>query len=514
MSRPFALPFVAVVAIACAPGGDASGPGAAGGAQTPAKPGGPPVPDPGSATEGAASAPEGDASATESAASAPEAGAPAPEVAEAAPVISEVAPTAGFVVHEWGTNTVVTGSDGVLLRGLHHEEEDLPAFVWDRMRAGTLPGSLSVVTKMETPVAYFHTPKPLTAKVSVEFPLGVLTQWYPAAWRFEPQLGGEPPTASPIGDPALDPRFPFATEECRAKFGRVAGGLLDWSTVEVLAPDADVEADLPEAPLDRYTWSHARSVAANPIRVTGVPGAAEAPQVERFLFYRGLGNVPLPLRVQAGPGTAGYDGGLRLVNADADRAIGPVFLLRVSPGGSAFTSLPSGVEAGATLDAAAPDPDASTLPAEAFADALGAALSEALESAGLYADEAAAMVATWRRQWFHTPGVRVLYLSPQAWTDAQIPLRIDPVPDQMIRVMVIRVEVLTPAIEDEDYKFAAALDSDPATAAVARAHFDALGRFAEPRLRRALAKLGSTPPGATAYLDLVAGPNASAAAGE
>src|SRR5262245_30315096 len=33
----------------------------------------------------------------------------------------------GFVVHEWGTNTFVVGSDGVPLRGLQHEEEDLPA---------------------------------------------------------------------------------------------------------------------------------------------------------------------------------------------------------------------------------------------------------------------------------------------------------------------------------------------------------------------------------------------------
>ncbi len=36
-------------------------------------------------------------------------------------------------MHEWGTDTVVVGSDGSLQRGLHHEEEDLPAFVYDRL---------------------------------------------------------------------------------------------------------------------------------------------------------------------------------------------------------------------------------------------------------------------------------------------------------------------------------------------------------------------------------------------
>jgi hypothetical protein len=58
----------------------------------------------------------------------------------------------GFVVHEWGTNTVVTGSDGSLQRGLHHEEEDLPDFVYDRAKQGKL---LPVEDKMETPVDYF-----------------------------------------------------------------------------------------------------------------------------------------------------------------------------------------------------------------------------------------------------------------------------------------------------------------------------------------------------------------------
>ena len=43
-------------------------------------------------------------------------------------------PGTGFRVHEWGTNTIVVGSDGSMQRGLHHEEEDLPSFVYDRRR--------------------------------------------------------------------------------------------------------------------------------------------------------------------------------------------------------------------------------------------------------------------------------------------------------------------------------------------------------------------------------------------
>ncbi len=35
-----------------------------------------------------------------------------------------------FTLHEWGTFTSVSGSDGVLLPGLQGEEERLPGFVF------------------------------------------------------------------------------------------------------------------------------------------------------------------------------------------------------------------------------------------------------------------------------------------------------------------------------------------------------------------------------------------------
>ena len=41
-----------------------------------------------------------------------------------------------------------------------------------------------------------------------------------------------------------------------------------------------------------------------------------------------------------------------------------------------------------------------------------------LEGAGLYADEARAMVDTWRREWFGDEGLRLLYLAPRALVDA------------------------------------------------------------------------------------------------
>ena len=57
------------------------------------------------------------------------------------------------------------------------------------------------------------------------------------------------------------------------------------------------------------------------------------------------------------------------------------------------------------------------------------------------------MVKTWRDSWFGEQGTRLFYLLPQKATDELLPLTIEPKPDETIRVMVGRMEILRP--EDE-----------------------------------------------------------------
>ena len=45
------------------------------------------------------------------------------------PSLAQKTNPTGFIVHEWGTFTTLAGSDGILLPGLYHEEEQLPNFV-------------------------------------------------------------------------------------------------------------------------------------------------------------------------------------------------------------------------------------------------------------------------------------------------------------------------------------------------------------------------------------------------
>jgi hypothetical protein len=116
---------------------------------------------------------------------------------------------------------------------------------------------------------------------------------------------------------------------------------------------------------------------------------------------------------------------------------------------------------------------------------LEVAVTAALDRTGLYHDEAVAMVSTWKRQWFRTPGLRAFFLMPQSWTEASIPLHITPKPDVTRRVMMMRMELITPSDEAKDIamlpKFV-----ESATRPEAEQWFKGLGRFAEPRLRRAL----------------------------
>lgn len=408
-------------------------------------------------------------------------------------------PGHGFIVHEWGTDTVVVGSDGSLQRGLQHEEEDLPAFVYDRMKAGPLLGKEpSVSIKMETPVTYFYSDKALDVSASVQFPQGVLTQWFPAVTSFLPGIAAPSavnPQAGPVSyaDPAFDVAFPFVSDSCRDKFNLLHDGRLDWGGFSLLAPGTAVP-EAPAAELDEFSWSYARDVASNPIRM---PNG----EAEKFLFYRGLGEFELPVKVAVSSG-----GKVSLTNKYPE-AIPRVFVLNVDAERGAFTEHAAGIAGGGALEATAPSlSEGSTL--SGFTEQLAERVTSALDATGLYHDEAVAMVNTWKRQWFRTPGTRLLYLIPQSWTEASIPLSISPKPDQTLRVMLIRVEVITPEQEALDVVAAKKFDASPDVAA---AHFHGLGRFEEPRLRRALSLSPSD--AGTKYLGAIQ-TKAAAAVGE
>ncbi len=370
-------------------------------------------------------------------------------VTEVPPILEASSPqyltSQGFVVHEWGTLTNVVGSDGLTLDGLHHEEEDLPGFVLDRLKyAGTHPERVEDGTnqKMETPVTYFYSPNAMKVSARVDFPSGVLTQWFPDVQSMSPPMfwGGYEPVK--------------VLRDCSLKVN--SGGSLDWGTFDVLAPkDA-----APLFQVGESSWGFAREVAANTLAI----GA----QREKFLFYRGLGAFQLPAKVKVSDAA---------VDVEPNGPFLGGFLIQVTAQGAGFVRMEPG-QRKASIPAA-------TSKHDVFVKELGAALQAALVADGLYTDEARAMVRTWERSYFLTPGIRMLYLLPQAETERVIPLKISPAPNALKRTMVIRLELLTPSYEKMLSVWLTELSQAP-TSLSARNKFRSLGRFAQPHLMRAV----------------------------
>ena len=354
---------------------------------------------------------------------------------------------AGLVVHEWGTLLAMNGSDGISLDGMYHEEHALPGFVHARSKDQLhLPMSR---LKGETPVIYFYTPQVQRVQVDVGFPTGLWTQWYPQAATVKPGIvqAGSPP--------------------------QTRDGSISW-TVTIRPPDLK-HGELPATKSDAL-WNYARDVDAAFVVTDKTPRAGE--EWERFIFYRGLGEVPLPIDVRVA------EGRVRATTTEGE-GLQHVFILRVENGRGAY-SYNAALRPDQALDEAIPSMHRS-LPLDEFADEVSAHVAKRLVASGLYKQEALAMVNTWKSSYFKTDGVRVLFVMPQSWTDRFIPMRITPVPQQMVRVMVGRVELLDGAREHRAEKAISELASPDAV--VRERAFETLraeGRYVEPIVRRTL----------------------------
>lgn len=67
-------------------------------------------------------------------------------------------------------------------------------------------------------------------------------------------------------------------------------------------------------------------------------------------------------------------------------------------------------------------------------------MKQALIAAGLFEDEADAMLATWNESYFEKPGPRVFYIVPKEWIDCHLPLKIS-APNQLTRVLIGRIDL-------------------------------------------------------------------------
>lgn len=314
---------------------------------------------------------------------------------------------APYTVHEWGTFTSIAGPDGRAQSWTPlNTPEDLPCFVerYDPWLKGSQPGTV----RMETPVVYFYGPQDLTVDVKVKFRDGTITEWYPHA--------------------NVTPRI--------ITYGMVEhAGLTTsatWSNVHI-APQAPVEPFLTEAGRSHYYL--ARATDAVPVRV----GA----QQEKFLFYRGIGVFQPPITAKVNE-----DGTVAVTNP-AGEPLGDLILFENRNGKMAYhvqqIAGAEGTLTPATLGNGTTPPTAE--------------LERILIAHGLFPREAKAMVDTWRDSWFEE-GARLFYIASRKSIDDRLPMQLTPMPKQIERAFVGRMELITPRTEQDVTAALQAHDND------------------------------------------------------
>jgi hypothetical protein len=354
-----------------------------------------------------------------------------------------------FFAHEWGTFTSIQGTDGVPLAWQSLVENDLPDFVYNRTRAADAQllgaplnpftkGSIAATQRIETPVIYFYSLQPRTVDVRVDLPKGTITEWYPQISKFGPAFGQ---TVTPFIDP-----------QQRSK------SFIEWSKVQILPGS---KAAFPDEKRPSHYYA-ARATDAAPIQV--IPPATQViqangeglpkPQDEKFLFYRGVAHFPSPMMARATS-----DQTVIMQNL-LDQPLHHIFVIDQRNNDYAFSYHP---ELAAKKELSA---DITTISSRTQRvtgrEQLIQSMRKSLTAAGLFEKEAAAMVKTWEDSWFDEKGVRILYILPEKWVEATMPLKFTPAPTKIARVYVGRAELFTPKLEQTLVQLVNAFASAPA----------------------------------------------------
>jgi hypothetical protein len=351
------------------------------------------------------------------------------------------APAGDLVVHEWGTITTIHSAAGTPANGLNNIDASdvLPDFVHryepeatrdsPKLTLGKRPGIVGrpdVTMRLETPVIYFHPPagekfgKPID--IEVRFRGGVLNEFYPAA---EASVTVDMERLEDKAAAGVIPR-----QWNGEILNNYVVGKLEWKDVRI---HDTVVAPLTNNPI----WLAPREVQAASVFV---PSAGEG---ERYLFYRGVAHLDALFQTKVSRGAVQLRAPAQLVWLQSPSMNAPnVWLADIREDGIiAFRAHGSvalhkekvGAEVGRIKRFSASDYT------EVGAAQLRRSLKQALINQGLFADEAEAMLNTWKASYFEKRGLRLFYIVPREWTDYFLPLKIS-VPARLNRVIVGRID--------------------------------------------------------------------------
>lgn len=340
-----------------------------------------------------------------------------------------------LIVHEWGTFTSLQDEHGQELPGINTDDEPVPEFVhnlnpfllsspvlsslhWQYRMKGAPRVHPFVTMRLETPVIYCYPPATWPAgtslDVSVQFRGGWLTEFYPRAEASAPGL-----------------------KEGQFNFGELTSettSSLAWNGVKLGGNAAGPETNSP-------VWLAPRKVES--ANVTAASGESE-----RYLFYRGIGRQRAPLRAvmdhKQGQISlfANFD---EVLSSRQTEQIPALWLVHVRDGRECAVRSLTGFSVSGDQSAELARLSYRFQPSDFRNDSqqrLTTAMRSALVAAGLYVDEANALLTTWQKSYFHSPGLRLFYMVPRVWTDHYLPLTVTGDP-KIERVMVGRLELVS-----------------------------------------------------------------------
>ncbi len=330
-----------------------------------------------------------------------------------------------FFAHEWGTFTTLQSSNGKRLSGLQKDEEALPKFVQNIVYEGIYKGYpfhttfSHVVVKMETPVVYFYSDKERDVTVDVKFKQGSISQWYPE--RTDGEYRYLPTPSNQFLDFAL-PRT----------------GWIKWNAT-ILSPNTNEEVNdfccindscVSHPEWETPQWIRPRATSSNLVK--GPNG-----EIEKFLFYRGIANFEVPLKVEFN------DSGKLIIANNGTEKLNYVMVYEKKDGQVANIWWSGFLDKG-SYQVICPS---TTVITEAELNDEMKNFEDNLVCSGLFRDEAKAMLNTWKESYFEHSGLKVFWIAPRSFTDSILPIEISPVPDKLERVIVGRSEILTPEFE-------------------------------------------------------------------
>jgi len=338
---------------------------------------------------------------------------------------------AQLIVHEWGTMTTVHAPDGQphTRINLIDDSEKLPNFVFHFeprqsasqpyspfLKTGRGTGRDDVTMRLETPVIYFYDPGNIAARRSFDLRVqmrgGILNDFYPIAQPKLEYMGAD--RTSAVNTITLNEQWSSS---------------LAWQGITL-----DTAASIPST--NATVWTAPRQVTAAKLRVQK--------QGEHYLFYRGLANLPALLSTRHSRASVQLMASRAMHWTREDEVIARVWLVDVRADGSiAFATQDSLVLSKHSSKVLAQMKRFTTSDfAGSRRPALRGSMKSELIDAGLYADEADAMLNTWDASYFRKPGLRVFYTVPRAWTDFYLPLELS-VAHEATRVLIGRIDLPT-----------------------------------------------------------------------